>query len=124
MSYAPHELGRAGEAAAAEFLTQQGFEVLARGIVARPVLETGVPTAISKPDGAPTGLTVELFPVPGKVRRDQPLGSIPGTVPRIGPGFAGCGFRDRCAHAMPQCAAEVPWRDRGPAHGYLCQLPA
>lgn len=43
------------------------FEVLARGIVARPVLETGVPTAISKPDGTPTGLTVELFPVPGKV---------------------------------------------------------
>ena len=63
-------------------------------------------------------------PVPGKVRRDQPLGSIPGTVPRIGPGFIGCGFRDRCAHAMPQCAIEVPWRDRGPAHGYLCQLAA
>ena len=31
MTYAPHELGRAGEAAAADFLTQQGFEVYARG---------------------------------------------------------------------------------------------
>ena len=63
-------------------------------------------------------------PVPGKVRRDQPLGSIPGTVPRIGPGFVGCGFRDRCPHVMPACAVEVPWRERGPAHGYLCQLTA
>ena len=61
-------------------------------------------------------------PVPGRVRRDQPLGSIPGTVPRISPGFAGCGFRDRCAHAMPQCAAAVPLRERAPGHTYLCQL--
>ncbi len=61
-------------------------------------------------------------PVPGRVRRDQPLGSIPGTVPRIPPGFAGCGFRDRCAHAMPPCAIEVPLRRRAPGHTYLCQL--
>jgi len=61
-------------------------------------------------------------PVPGRVRRDQPLGSIPGTVPRISPGFAGCGFRDRCAHAMPQCAVTVPLRERAPGHTYLCQL--
>ncbi len=31
MTYAPHELGRAGEAAAAGFLTDLGFEILARG---------------------------------------------------------------------------------------------
>jgi len=61
-------------------------------------------------------------PVPGKVRRGEPLGSIPGTVPRIPSGFAGCGFRDRCAHAMPQCAAAVPLRERAPGHTYLCQL--
>ena len=61
-------------------------------------------------------------PVPGKVRRDQALGSIPGTVPRIQAGFHGCGFRDRCAHAMPVCAEDVPWRHRAPDHGYLCQL--
>ena len=62
-------------------------------------------------------------PVPGKVRRDQALGSIPGTVPRIPPGFRGCGFRDRCPHAVPACAAEVPLRQRAPDHTYLCQLP-
>ena len=61
-------------------------------------------------------------PVPGKVRRDQPLGSIPGTVPRIPTGFAGCGFRDRCAHAMPSCAVAAPLRERAPGHTYLCQL--
>ncbi len=60
---------------------------------------------------------------PGRVRRDQPLGSIPGTVPRISPGFAGCAFRDRCAHAMPECAVEVPRQERAPGHGYLCRLP-
>ena len=43
------------------------FEVLARDVVARPVLTPGVPTPVVAPDGQPTGLTVELFPVPGKV---------------------------------------------------------
>ena len=61
-------------------------------------------------------------PVPGKVRRDQPLGSIPGTVPRLPTGFIGCTFRDRCAYAMPACAVEAPLRHRGPDHAYLCQL--
>ncbi len=61
-------------------------------------------------------------PVPGKTRRDEPLGSIPGTVPRIPPGFQGCSFRDRCAEAMPECAIEAPLRHRAPDHAYLCQL--
>ena len=62
-------------------------------------------------------------PVPGKTRRGDPLGSIPGTVPRIGAGFVGCGFRDRCAQAMPECAVEVPLRQRAADHSYLCRLP-
>jgi oligopeptide/dipeptide ABC transporter ATP-binding protein len=62
-------------------------------------------------------------PVPGQGRRDQPLGSIPGTVPRLPPGFVGCGFRGRCAHAMPACADPVPLRRRTPDHAYLCLLP-
>ena len=61
-------------------------------------------------------------PVPGKVRRDQPLGSIPGTVPRIQAGFVGCGFRDRCALALPVCATEVPGRMVSPEHTCLCHL--
>ena len=63
-------------------------------------------------------------PVHGKTPRDKPLGSIPGTVPRIPPGFTGCAFRDRCAHAMPACATEAPLKHRTPDHAYLCQLDA
>lgn len=62
------------------------------------------------------------IPVPGTVRRDEPLGSIPGVVPRVAPGFAGCGFRDRCDHAMPRCAEAVPLQRRSAGHAYLCHL--
>ncbi len=61
-------------------------------------------------------------PVPGKVRRDQPLGAIPGVVPRIGPRFEGCAFRDRCGQARPDCARTVAWQANG-EHGYRCVLP-
>ncbi|MBN8890105.1 MAG: peptide ABC transporter substrate-binding protein [Acetobacteraceae bacterium SCN 69-10] len=67
---------------------------------------------------------LDCVPVPGRTRRDVPLGSIPGTVPRITAGFTGCAFRERCAHAMPVCAGEVPLRERVPGHAYECFLPA
>ena len=64
-------------------------------------------------------------PVPGKIARGEPLGSIPGTVPKIGPGYSGCAFRERCSQAMPACGAgEVPGREAGPEHRYECHLPA
>ena len=47
---------------------------------------------------------LSCVPVPGRVQRDKPLGSIPGVVPAIGAGFAGCAFRSRCAHADETCA--------------------
>ncbi len=59
---------------------------------------------------------------PGKQRQDEPLGSIPGTVPRIGPGFEGCGFRDRCTFADATCAHTVPHQTAAPGHDYLCRL--
>ena len=68
---------------------------------------------------------LRCVPVPGKIRRDEPLGSIPGTVPRIGPGFEGCAFRERCDFADATCAAH---RSRamppGATHEFLCRLPA
>jgi peptide/nickel transport system ATP-binding protein len=67
---------------------------------------------------------LRCVPVPGKIRRDQPLGSIPGTVPRIGPGFAGCAFRERCDFADATCVQEIPRHTAGAAHDYLCRLPA
>jgi peptide/nickel transport system ATP-binding protein len=67
---------------------------------------------------------LRCVPVPGKTRRDEPLGSIPGTVPRIGPGFAGCAFRERCGFADATCAHTIPRHAAGPGHEFLCRLPA
>jgi len=67
---------------------------------------------------------LRCVPAPGKIQRDQPLGSIPGTVPRIGPGFEGCAFRDRCDFADATCAHTVPLHNAGPTHDFLCRLPA
>ncbi len=67
---------------------------------------------------------LDCVPIPGKVARGAPLGSIPGTVPRIPLGFQGCGFRDRCAHADASCATIVPQQTRQPGHAYACRLPA
>ena len=64
-------------------------------------------------------------PVPGKIARGEPLGSIPGTVPKIGPGYTGCAFRERCSQAMPACSAgDVPLREKTAAHRYECHLGA
>jgi peptide/nickel transport system ATP-binding protein len=104
------------------------------GIVARVADRVTVMYAGEVVEAAPTA---ELFrapqhpytrgllscvPVPGRVRRDRPLGSIPGTVPTIAPGFAGCAFRSRCSHADETCAGEIPRRQAGAAHDYLCRL--
>ena len=67
---------------------------------------------------------LRCIPVPGTVRRDAPLGSIPGVVPRIAPDFVGCAFRDRCAHAIAECAREVPRLSASADHDYLCRLPS
>jgi pyrroloquinoline quinone biosynthesis protein B len=43
------------------------FEVLARDVVARQNVSVGTPILLTLPDGSPSGLSLELFPVPGKV---------------------------------------------------------
>ena len=90
------------------------------GIVARVADRVSVMYAGEVVERAPTA---ELFrapqhpytrgllscvPAPGRVRRDKPLGSIPGVVPTISPGFAGCAFRSRCAHADATCERDDP----------------
>ena len=65
---------------------------------------------------------LSCVPVPGKVGRDEPLGSIRGTVPRIGPNFAGCAFRDRCDLARPDCSSPVVRHTLASEHSYLCQI--
>jgi peptide/nickel transport system ATP-binding protein len=65
---------------------------------------------------------LSCVPVPGKVQRDKPLGSIPGVVPTIAPNFAGCAFRSRCSHADVTCERDIPRKAAGAAHEYLCRL--
>ena len=67
---------------------------------------------------------LRCVPVPGRIRRDEPLGSIPGTVPRVMPGFEGCAFRERCDFADETCSGTIPRHAAGPAHEFLCRLPA
>ncbi len=43
------------------------FEVLARDVVERRCVAVGTPMTLTRPDGSPSGLAVELFAVPGKV---------------------------------------------------------
>jgi peptide/nickel transport system ATP-binding protein len=106
------------------------------GIVARIADRVSVMYAGQLVESAPTE---ELFaapqhpytrgllscvPVPGKTRRDQPLGNIPGTVPQISPDFAGCAFRSRCSFANDSCERDIPRRLAGAGHDFLCtQLP-
>ncbi len=105
------------------------------GIVARVAHRVSVMYAGEVVESAPTAALfadpshpytrglLRCVPVPGKVKRDELLGSIPGIVPRIPPGFVGCAFRDRCDHAAPECAGQVPRQHGGGAHEFLCRLP-
>jgi peptide/nickel transport system ATP-binding protein len=106
------------------------------GIVARVATRVSVMYAGEVVESAPTA---ELFanpkhpytqgllrcvPVPGKIKRDQPLGAIPGTVPRVGPAFEGCAFRERCDFADETCKHAIPTHRAGATHDFLCRLPA
>jgi oligopeptide/dipeptide ABC transporter ATP-binding protein len=50
--------------------------------------------------------------------------AIPGVVPRMYAPPIGCSFRDRCAEAMPRCAAETPPMVADGDHRVRCWLHA
>jgi len=69
---------------------------------------------------------ISCIPVPGRTERGGRLGTIAGVVPHLIGEIRGCGFRERCAHARPECAARIPLRSAG-GHRWLCvreELPA
>jgi peptide/nickel transport system ATP-binding protein len=73
------------------------------------IVETGTAAEVfASPRHPYTRGLLACVPVPGKTPRDQPLGSIPGTVPSLVGGIEGCAFRDRCPEAMALCARPGP----------------
>ncbi len=87
------------------------------------VIEHGPVAAVfAQPMHPYTRGLLDSIPVPGRVARGARLGSIRGTVPQVGAGFAGCAFRDRCDNAAPVCAVEAPLRVPSPGAFYRCRL--
>jgi len=69
---------------------------------------------------------IGCIPVPGRTERGGRLGTIAGVVPSLVGEIRGCSFRERCAHARPECAGTAPLRSDG-EHRWRCihvELPA
>jgi peptide/nickel transport system ATP-binding protein len=65
---------------------------------------------------------LDCVPVPGKTPKGHKLGSIPGVVPRMSAGFAGCAFRERCVHAARACHGAIPRQRISADHEMLCTM--
>lgn len=85
------------------------FEVLARDVVAREPLSLGRATPLRLTDGAPGGLTVELYPVPGKVPLYLEEGTGMQPVLETDQTVGACVSDGRASlHFVPSCAAMTP----------------
>ncbi|KZD08551.1 ABC transporter ATP-binding protein [Oceanibaculum pacificum] len=70
---------------------------------------------------------LRCIPVPGKTRRGEPLGSIPGIVPSLIGEMKGCAFANRCPYTFEAClTTDVPLFETGSnpnaGRGYRCLL--
>ena len=91
------------------------FEVLNRGIVKRQQMELDAPTPVPLPGGGPSGLTVELFAVPGKVplyletSDEMPALQEDGTTvgAAVSDGAATLFYIPGCAAMTPRLAARL-----------------
>jgi peptide/nickel transport system ATP-binding protein len=68
------------------------------------VVETGTAAEIfSHPAHPYTRGLIECIPIPGRRRRGEPLGTIPGMVPSLIGESIGCHFASRCEHGIDAC---------------------
>ena len=68
---------------------------------------------------------MSCIPVPGKIKRGDPLGTIPGIVPSLVGDFSGCRFRTRCPFSEDICAIEEPnliHKDLEKRHSSACHI--
>jgi peptide/nickel transport system ATP-binding protein len=66
---------------------------------------------------------LSCIPVPGKTKRGEFLGSIPGMVPTPIGKLNGCSFRNRCSYAFQSCSGQNPEiRALSLNWGYRCLL--
>ena len=80
------------------------------------VVETGSAAAIFATPAHPyTRGLLACIPVPGRTRRGERLGTIPGMVPSLIGKTQGCAFAGRCPYAIDACRrSEIPLSLPGP----------
>jgi len=87
------------------------------------IVETGaVADVFARPMHPYTRGLLSAVPVPGKVKRGEPLGTIAGVVPSLVGEIDGCAFRTRCPAAHDACVRPVPVRTAGAGRRYRCHL--
>jgi peptide/nickel transport system ATP-binding protein len=88
------------------------------------IIETGTAQEVfDSPLHPYTQGLLDCVPVPGKTKRGEHLGAIPGIVPTpIGP-QSGCSFHNRCQYALADCAGNEPQLQiLSPGRSYSCFL--
>jgi peptide/nickel transport system ATP-binding protein len=88
------------------------------------IVETGRAAEIfAEPMHPYTQGLLDCIPVPGKTRRGEHLGSIPGMVPTPIGDLKGCIFRNRCDYVFNDCAVtDVGLRTVDEDRAYRCLL--
>ncbi|CZZ87461.1 oligopeptide ABC transporter ATP-binding protein [Bordetella ansorpii] len=91
----------------------------------RVVEQGSVDEVLGAPSHPYTQGLIACLPELGASRQDTrtELAEIPGMVPSLWELGEGCAFRERCPHAMPRCARQIPpmIADAG-GHGAACWL--
>ncbi|MGB7305930.1 MAG: ABC transporter ATP-binding protein, partial [Burkholderiaceae bacterium] len=87
------------------------------------IVETGSANEIfADPRHPYTQGLLRCIPVPGRTKRGDHLGSIPGVVPSLIGDIHGCAFANRCEHANDVCHSAVTERQLGEDRTVRCVL--